>query len=397
MFVRATSALQASVCTNRGFFQMPETQRPNLLRVAHCVSRCFIQSVSYIRNGETKAENLNLVVEVVALCASRVSRDLLVVTLESREILTSLGELTLLHTLTHIPVDESALGVHQVKLGIDAREDLSDGSRVGQHADSTLNLGHLGTRNDGGRLRVDTALEASGAPVDELDGGLLLDGGQSVGNVLGKHITTVHQTAGHVLAATRISLAERVLGLKGGVGDLSNGVLLMEGLISGDDRRVRGQQEVDARVGNQVGLELIQVHVQRALEAERAGEGGDNLSDEAVQVVVVGTRDVQSAVANVVDGLVVQHEGAVSVLQQRVSGENRVVGLNNGGGDLRRRVDAEVELGLLAVINGQALQQERAETRSSTTTNRVEDPKERAQRRVRCEPRKKLKKIDLRT
>lgn len=40
---------------------------------------------------------------------------------------------------------------------------------------------------------------------------------------------------------------------------------------------------------------------------------------------------------------------------------------------LRRRVDGESQLGLLAIVNRQALQQERSKTRSSTTSNSVED------------------------
>ena len=42
--------------------------------------------------------------------------DLLVVELKSSEILASLGELALLHALADVPVDEGALGVHQVEL-----------------------------------------------------------------------------------------------------------------------------------------------------------------------------------------------------------------------------------------------------------------------------------------
>jgi hypothetical protein len=41
---------------------------------------------------------------------------------------------------------------------------------------------------------------------------------------------------------------------------------------------------------------------------------------------------------------------------------------------LGRGIDAEVELGLLSVVNGQTLKEERAESGSGTTTNRVEDP-----------------------
>jgi len=61
------------------------------------------------------------------------------------------------------------------------------------------------------------------------------------------------------------------------------------------------------------------------------------------------------------------------VLEESVGAEHGVVGLNNGGGDLGRGVDSEAELGLLAVVDGETLEEERAETRAGTTANGVED------------------------
>jgi hypothetical protein len=132
--------------------------------------------------------------------------DLLVILLEGGEILTGLGELTFLHTLADVPVDERTLGVHQVELVVDAGEHLGDGGGVGDHAHGTHNLGQVATRNDGRRLVVDTALEARGGPVDELDGALGLDGSHGGVHVLRDNITTVHQAASHVLAVTRVAL-----------------------------------------------------------------------------------------------------------------------------------------------------------------------------------------------
>lgn len=97
------------------------------------------------------------------------------------------------------------------------------------------------------------------------------------------------------------------------------------------------------------------------------------LSDEAIQVLVVGALNAEVPAADVVDGLVVNHEGAVGVLQGGVSCENGVVGLDNGSGDLRRRVDTELELALLAVVDGQTLHQEGTETGTCSTAEGVED------------------------
>ena len=46
----------------------------------------------------------------------------------------------------------------------------------------------------------------------------------------------------------------------------------MVSLLGRDDRGVGCQHEVDARVGDQVGLKLRDIHVQGAIEAQRCGQ-----------------------------------------------------------------------------------------------------------------------------
>ena len=82
---------------------------------------------------------------------------------------------------------------------------LGDGSGVAQHADGTLHLGQVTAGDDGGWLVVDADLEASGAPVDKLDGTLGLDGGNGGVDVLGDNVSTVQHAAGHVLAVTWVT------------------------------------------------------------------------------------------------------------------------------------------------------------------------------------------------
>ncbi len=61
------------------------------------------------------------------------------------------------------------------------------------------------------------------------------------------------------------------------------------------------------------------------------------------------------------------------MLKERVGGEHRVVGLDDGGGDLGRGVYGESELGLLAVVNRQAFQKKGSETGTGTSTDGIED------------------------
>jgi len=111
-------------------------------------------------------------------------------------------------------MDEGSLGVHEIELVINSGEDLSDGSRVGDHADSSHNLGEITTGNDGRRLIVDTALETGRAPVDELDGSLGLDGSNGGVDILGDDITSEHEAACHVLSVSGVTLSHHGGGLE---------------------------------------------------------------------------------------------------------------------------------------------------------------------------------------
>ena len=129
---------------------------------------------------------------------------------------------------------------------------------------------------------------------------------------------------------------------------------------------------MDTRVGYQVGLELGQIHVQGTIETKRRSNGGNDLANEAVQVDIAGSFDVQVAVANVVDGLVVYHESTVGVLQSGVGGQDGVVGFHHSSGYLRSRVDGEFQFRFLSIVHGETLHQQRSESGASSTTERAE-------------------------
>lgn len=132
---------------------------------------------------------------------------------------------------------------------------------------------------------------------------------------------------------------------------------------------------MNTRVWHKVGLELVQINVERTVEAQTGGDGADNLSDQTVQMLVVGTGNIQAATADVVHGLVVNQECAVGVLNGAVSREDSVVGFDNGGGNARSRVHSEFELALLAVVGREALKEKSTESGTGTTTERVENEK----------------------
>jgi hypothetical protein len=86
---------------------------------------------------------------------------------------------------------------------------------------------------------------------------------------------------------------------------------------------------VDTWVWNQVGLEFVQVDVQSTIEAQRGGDGANDLRDQLVKMLVVGARDIEVAAADVVDGFVVDEECAVGVLDRAVGRKDSVVWLDD--------------------------------------------------------------------
>ena len=97
------------------------------------------------------------------------------------------------------------------------------------------------------------------------------------------------------------------------------------------------------------------------------------MSNEAIEILVVGTFNAKVTAANVVDGLIVHHEAAVRVLESGMSSQDRVVWLNHRCGNLWSWIDTEFELALLAIVNRQSFHEKRTEPGTSTTSKRVED------------------------
>ena len=198
-------------------------------------------------------------------------------------------------------------------------------------------------------------------------------------DVLRHNIATVQQGTSHVLSFAWIADDHLITFFKAREGHICYRVLLVAGLIRRKDRRVCGQWEmntgeaickksdkvitvrVEASGGgvddlknsrHQVGLELVQIHVQAPVETERGCDARDDLCDQPVQVSESWGLDIEFFLADGIDSLIVDHERAIGVLQSSVSGQDRVVGLNNGCGGLRGRVNAELELALLAIVCG---------------------------------------------
>jgi len=145
------------------------------------------------------------------------------------------------------------------------------------------------------------------------------------------------------------------------------------GLLGRDDWSIGRKHEMDSWVWHQVGLELSDIDVEGTVKSQRGSQRGDNLSNESIQVGVGWSLNVQVSSADIVNGLVIKDDGDIGMLEKRVSGEDGVVWLNNGGGDLWGWVDSETELGFLTVINGKSLEEKGSKTGTGSSTDGVED------------------------
>ena len=270
-------------------------------------------------------------------------------------------------------MDESSFGVHKIEFMIDSGEDLSDSSGVRDHADSSHDFSEITSWDNSWWLIVDSAFETGWAPIDELDGSLGLDGGNGSVDVLGDDITSVHHAAGHVFTMSGVAFGHHGSWLESGVGDFSNRKLFMVSFLGRDNWSVRGKHEMDSGVWDQVSLELSDINVKGTIESKGGSKRGDNLSDESVKVGVGWSFDVKGSSADIIDSLVIKHNGDISMFEEGVSGKDGVVWFDNSGRDLWGWVDGETEFGFLTVIDRESLEEERSKSGSSTTTNGVED------------------------
>lgn len=69
---------------------------------------------------------------------------------------------------------------------------------------------------------------------------------------------------------------------------------------------------------NQIGLELVQINVQRSVESQRRCNRGNNLGNQSIEVREARRNNAEILLANVVNGLVVNlYPSDVSIVEDR--------------------------------------------------------------------------------
>ena len=77
---------------------------------------------------------------------------------------------------------------------------------------------------------------------------------------------------------------------------------------------------MNSRIRHQVGLELIQIHIEGTVESQRGRDGRNNLPNQTIEISVSWPLYVKIASANIVNGLIVHHESTVGMVQSSVGG-----------------------------------------------------------------------------
>ena len=248
-------------------------------------------------------------------------------------------------------MDEGSLCVHEIEFVINSWEDFSNGSWVGDHAACSHNLGEITSWNDGWWLIVDSAFESSWAPVDELDGSLGFNGGDSGVDILWDDITSVHEAASHIFTVSWIAFRHHGNWLEGRIGDFGNWELFVVCFFSRDDWCIWRKHKVDSWIWDQVGLELSYINVKGSVESEGGSQWWDDLSNESVQVGVGWSFNIKVSSANIIDSFVIKDDSDISVLKKRVSWKDRVVWLNDSSWDLWWWINSKTDFWFLTIIN----------------------------------------------
>jgi len=113
---------------------------------------------------------------------------------------------------------------------------------------------------------------------------------------------------------TRVSSAHHVLGVEALRGELRHGESTVLLGSTGGEWRKANHEAVETRVRDQVDCNLSEIAVELTRESERAGGSRDGRADQVVQVTICGGGELEGAEANVVESLIVDAEGLVSVL-----------------------------------------------------------------------------------
>merc|ERR1719373_649581 len=220
----------------------------------------------------------------------------------------SLGELHLVHALAGVPMEESLSSEHGSELLGDSLEELLDGGGVADEGG-----GHLET--SGGNV-ADSGLDIVGDPLHEVGGVLVLDSENLLVNLLHGHPAPEDGGDSEISAVPGVAGRHHVLGVEHLLGQLGHGESSVLLGATGCQGGEPGHEEVKPGEGDHVDRQLPEVSIELAGEPEAGGHTGHGEGHQVVQVSVGRGGELKGPEADVVESLVVDTVGLVSVLDQ---------------------------------------------------------------------------------
>merc|ERR1719245_1388695 len=144
------------------------------------------------------------------------------------------------------------------------------------------------------------------------------------------HSTSEASSNSEISSMSWITSSHHVLGIKhllSELGHSDSSVLLR---TSSSERSEARREKVETREGDHVDRQLPEVSVELTREPEAGGDTRHGEGDQVVEVTIGGGGELQSSEADVVESLVVNAVGLVSVLHQLMHGEGGIVWLHHG-------------------------------------------------------------------
>ena len=75
---------------------------------------------------------------------------------------------------------------------------------------------------------------------------------------------------------------------------------------------------MDSGIGHEVGLEFSDINVKGTIESKGGSKGGDNLSDESVQVSVGWSFNIKSSSADIINRFIIKHDSNIGMFKKRM-------------------------------------------------------------------------------
>ena len=262
-------------------------------------------------------------------------------------------------------MEEGLATEHGGELLADALEELLDGGRVADEG-----AGHLEAT---GRDIADGNHDVAGDPLYEVAGVLVLDVEILLIDFLGRDTTSEHGQGCQVAAVTGVGGSHHVLVVEHLGEQLGNGQSTVDLGTAGRQWGKAGNEEVQTGEWHHVHGNLAQISIELTWEAEAACDTAHNERNQMVQIAIGGAGQLEGTEADVVQGLVINAENLVRVLDQLMHREGGVVRLNDGIRHLGRWHNGERAHHTVGVLFPDLGHEQSAHARASTTAEGVNE------------------------